>query len=88
VDWAADGQRLDPTFAEPHYNLGLIPGQQGRPEDAARHSEAALRIKPDSYPAHNHLGRMLSEQGEARGQPGPFPRGGPNGTAQKGDIVS
>jgi tetratricopeptide (TPR) repeat protein len=49
-----------------HNNLGVILGETGRPEDAIRHYEDALRIRPGYAEAHYNLGVMLFRQGRVR----------------------
>ena len=39
--------RINPDYAEAHYNLGEAYGQQGRLDEAIREYQAALRISPD-----------------------------------------
>lgn len=46
----------------PHNNLGEALQKQGRDEEAIRHFQAALQIKPDYEKAHNNLGNILYEQ--------------------------
>lgn len=37
------------TFAEAHFNLGLLYGEMGRPEDAVRHIQKARQLDPDVF---------------------------------------
>ena len=48
--------RINPDYAEAHYNLGVVYGQQGRTDEAIREYQAALRINPDYAEAHYNLG--------------------------------
>ncbi|MEJ2430175.1 MAG: tetratricopeptide repeat protein [Deltaproteobacteria bacterium] len=46
-----------------NYNLGTALDKQGRTDDAIKHYQEALRIKPDYAEAHNNLGIALDKQG-------------------------
>jgi Tfp pilus assembly protein PilF len=48
--------RRFPKKAIKQYEKGLHSDQQSRRDDAIPHYEAALKIAPDYYPAHNNLG--------------------------------
>ena len=50
--------RVEPDFAEAHYNLGVALEQMGRIEAAIGHYEQALRIKPDYAEARNSLAQL------------------------------
>jgi len=56
--------RLQPGYADAHYNLGLalhkIPGREN---DAISQYQEALRLKPDYVDAHNNLGNALASMG-------------------------
>lgn len=45
-----------PKSAIKEYDKGLKADKHGKPDDAIPHYEAALKIAPDYYPAHNNLG--------------------------------
>jgi len=47
---------LQPGFAEPYYNMGLIDYKKGNPADALSKFEAAIALKHDYAEAHNNLG--------------------------------
>jgi tetratricopeptide (TPR) repeat protein len=54
--------RLQPDYAEAHYNLGHAWSQiSGRLNDAIAEYEEALRLKPEYAEAHNNLGNALSQ---------------------------
>ena len=55
--------KINPDFAEAHYNLGVLLGNKGRKEDAEAEYRESLRIKPDFAFAHNNLGALLTEMG-------------------------
>ncbi len=55
--------RINPDYAEAHYNLGVVYGQQGRIDEAIREYQAALRINPDYAEAHHNLGLVYGQQG-------------------------
>jgi len=46
-----------------HYNLGNMYSRQDKPEEAAKHYEAALKAEPNYAEAHNNLGGVLLRQG-------------------------
>ena len=56
--------RLNPDYAEPHYNLGNAVRDLGRLRAAVAHYQEAIRLKPDYADAHNNLGNVLGDQGE------------------------
>jgi tetratricopeptide (TPR) repeat protein len=63
--------RINPDYAEVHYNLGIVLAQVGRVPEAIAQYEQALRIKPDYAKAYNGLGLALKRMGrvsEAAGQ--------------------
>jgi tetratricopeptide (TPR) repeat protein len=52
--------RLQPTNAEAHENLGFFYSRHGKPQEAAKHFEQALRLIPDAPGALNGLAWMLA----------------------------
>lgn len=54
---------MDPGLPLAHYNLGQWLREQGKPEEAARHYAAAVKLKPDYAEAHLNLGIVLAAQG-------------------------
>jgi tetratricopeptide (TPR) repeat protein len=56
--------RIDPDYAEAHYNLGNALSQlPGRLPDAIAQSEAVLRLEPGDASAHSNLGLALANSG-------------------------
>ena len=55
--------RIDPDFADGHYNLGIALAQAGKPPEAIQEYECALRLKPDYADAHVNLGTALAKLG-------------------------
>jgi tetratricopeptide (TPR) repeat protein len=55
--------RLEPRFADPHYNWGFALAQQGKLDDAIDHFSEALRLKPGFAEAHNNLALAYSIKG-------------------------
>ena len=56
--------RLNPDYAEAHYNLGTALGRKGQTDEAIRQYQEALRLKPDYAEAHNNLGIVLDRKGQ------------------------
>jgi tetratricopeptide (TPR) repeat protein len=50
--------RIQPDFAEVHYNVGLALEKVGRTPEAIQHYEQALRIRPDFVQAQYALARL------------------------------
>jgi tetratricopeptide (TPR) repeat protein/tryptophan-rich sensory protein len=55
--------RLQPGYADAHYNLGVALGKLGRPAEALGEFEEAVRLEPDSVEARNNLGDSLMREG-------------------------
>ena len=51
--------RINPDYAQAHYDLGNAFLREGKIEEAIAQYEQALRIKPDYAEAHNNLGTVL-----------------------------
>ncbi|MBD3367355.1 MAG: tetratricopeptide repeat protein [Candidatus Eisenbacteria bacterium] len=51
-------------FAQSHYRLGIIYGEQGETERAIREYEQAISIDPAYAKSYLNLGALLAEQGE------------------------
>jgi len=54
--------RIQPDYAEAHYNLGVALEKLGRTPEAIGHYEQALRIKPDFVQAQSGLTRARAVQ--------------------------
>ena len=54
---------LDPNDYQVYNNLGNLFYKQGRYDDAIRHYEKAIRIKPDHTNAYRNLGATLIRKG-------------------------
>jgi len=54
----AEYNRRFPKKAVKEYDKGLESEQKGKPDAAIEHYEAALRLAPEYYPAHNNLGAL------------------------------
>jgi len=55
--------RINPDYADAHYNLGAVYDTQGKLPEAQAAYEHALRTKPDHAQAQNNLGILLFKQG-------------------------
>jgi len=78
VSWYGDGKapeaighweralKIEPTFAEAHYNLANAFLRGGRFEEAIMHYEQALKIKPAFAEAHYNLGIALEQVGRVQ----------------------
>jgi len=67
IDYCAEAVRLDPDFAEGHYNLGVGLYERGRQREALTHWRRALRLRPDYAEAHHNLGAALFTDGDLPG---------------------
>ena len=56
--------RLQPQWAEPHYELGLIYEDELRTEAAILEYRAATRLQPQLAKAHYHLARLYEKEGQ------------------------
>ena len=54
--------RINPDYAEAHYNLALLLEQTGKREEAITHYEQALRIKPGLGEARKRLEQLRASQ--------------------------
>ena len=52
---------LDPTLASPNLSLGRLDLDQGKPAEATRHLETALRLDPNQRQAHFYLARAYRQ---------------------------
>jgi len=50
-------------FAQSHYRLGIIYGEQGQTEQAIREYQRAIAIDPDYPKSYLNLGALMAEQG-------------------------
>lgn len=54
---------IDPAFVEAHFELAGALRIKNRPEEAIRHYQAAIRLRPDHAPALAGLGRLFAQTG-------------------------
>ena len=54
---------LAPRNSEAYRNLSVAYGLQGKLDEAIAEARTALRIKPDSAAARQHLDRLLAMRG-------------------------
>src|SRR2546422_8925907 len=54
---------LDPSLAEPHYNLGVIMGQQGKLAEAQDEFRRAIQLHLTLAKAHYNLGVVYARTG-------------------------
>jgi tetratricopeptide (TPR) repeat protein len=55
--------RINPRYADAHYNPGNLLAEKGRAEEAEKAYREVLRINPQYAAAHYGLGILLAEQG-------------------------
>jgi tetratricopeptide (TPR) repeat protein len=55
---------LDPTYAVPHNDLGVILEDEGRIPEARRAYQEALKLQPDYLPAHANLAMLYERMGK------------------------
>ena len=54
-----------PQDPELHYARGIVLEQLARPQDAIAAWQAAVKLRPDFYPAHNGIGAVQLDAGQA-----------------------
>jgi len=62
--YLAEAVRLDPTYGDAHFALGLVCEKAGDLETATRSFEHALRIMPNHADANERLGVLLFNRGD------------------------
>ncbi len=55
--------KLDPAWAEAHYELGLLYEDESQPGDAVREYQRTVRLQPGFAKAHYRLARLYAKQG-------------------------
>jgi tetratricopeptide (TPR) repeat protein len=55
--------KLDESYAEAYFNLGLLLAEDGQNEEAERLLRTATRLNPNSHEAHGRLGILLQQLG-------------------------
>ncbi len=63
--------RLQPDYADAHYNLGNALLQQGKQAEAIDHFRQTLHINPDHAPAQSNLVNALRRLGMGKENAGP-----------------
>ena len=58
--------RLNPSYADAHYNLGLLLLRRGEAAEGRRELELALRLEPRHLPALVTLSNVARGEGDAR----------------------
>jgi len=67
LDSAERALALDPDLAEAHcIKARYLADEEGKPDDAIRQIELALRLGPDSWEVNKEAGRLLYRQGKSR----------------------
>lgn len=56
--------KLDNTFVEGHFNLGLAYQQIGNSKKAIKHFEVATNLNPSDFEAYNNLGNLFIRENE------------------------
>ena len=62
----ADYNKRFPKKATKEYERGVGAERKGKPEEAIAHYQAALKMAPDYYPAHNNLGTLYLSKSDFR----------------------
>ena len=60
-----DCVKKSPRKPRQHYNLGVVLAQKGKIDDAIKHYNKAIEIKPDYVDAYYNLGNALVRKGDA-----------------------
>ena len=55
--------KIEPGYANAHYNIGIVLHEQGKPEKAIESYRKALAIQPDYVDAYNNMGNALKDKG-------------------------
>jgi tetratricopeptide (TPR) repeat protein len=63
VSWYQKAAELDPAYATPHNDLGVLFEAQGRWKEARRSYERALARRPDYAEAHGNLAMLYERMG-------------------------
>jgi tetratricopeptide (TPR) repeat protein len=51
---------IDPNFAQPYFNLGILLNNIGKIDEAIACFQSAIELVPDWVEAHQYLGKLLS----------------------------
>jgi protein O-mannosyl-transferase len=62
IDRCKEALKLDPGYANAHYNLGLALRLRGRLDEAIDHFQESLRLQPGCADAHNSLGVAFAQK--------------------------
>jgi tetratricopeptide (TPR) repeat protein/serine/threonine protein kinase len=65
---------LNPPYADSHYGLGFVLGEQGHVDQAITHFHKAIELDPQFFPAHTSLGFALIGQKQWGGAGASFRR--------------
>lgn len=65
VEWLRSAIAARPLDADPHYKLGCVLEDCGRPDDAIEAYRNAVKLDPGFAKAHNNLGSLLEGRGLA-----------------------
>lgn len=63
MSWYQKAAELDPAYATPHNDLGVLFEAQGRLEEARRSYEGAVARRPDYAEAHGNLAALYERMG-------------------------
>lgn len=55
---------LNPSWADPHYQLGLLCDDEARFDEAIREYQVAVKLRPDLATAHYRLAQLYQKRGE------------------------
>jgi len=61
-----DCVKKSPNKPRQHYNLGVVLARKGKLDDAIKHYNKAIQIKPDYLEAYYNLGNALVRKGDAK----------------------
>ena len=60
--YLSEAIRLDPNYADAHYNMSQVMFRQGQFDAAVKHLSRAVQLKPDGAQAHYKLALVLAQQ--------------------------
>ena len=64
LSWYQKAVTLDPSYADPHNDMGIVLEEEGRIEEARQAYEHALALDPNFLEAHSNLALLAERRGD------------------------